>query len=209
MTASRWRKADKSVVLAHCPDHEKKEIFYARIYTIGQGYKYSTTNDHIINLKHPPNSASGPLQYKKVAIRQFAQELAGFFNFNSSIQFAAVPVPPSKTRGHALYDDRLEQVVKQVEQLCQNVVAFPVLEGIVDMDPYHSGAGRSAQGCFDAMQIVADQRKLYGQSTGRLIAVVDDVLTSGAHYEAARWHLQREFPGDQGIGVFWAKAESL
>jgi len=209
MSASRWRKADESVALAHCPDHEKKDIFYARIYTIGQGYMYSTTNNDIINLKHTPDSGSGPLRYKKRAIRKCAQELAGFFGLNLSTQFAAVPIPPSKTRAHPLYDDRLEQVVNKVAQICANVIAYPVLEGIMDLEPYHSGAERSAQGCFDAMQVVDTQRRLYAQSTGRTIAVVDDVLTSGAHYEGARWHLQREFPQDRIIGVFWTKAEPL
>ena len=38
------------------------------------------------------------------------------------------------------------------------------------------------------------------------IAVVDDVITSGAHFRAAKDLLAERFPEAQIIGIFWARA---
>lgn len=207
MPAQRWRKADESFTLKHCLNHEGKSIFYARTYTIGQGYSYSVTNNLIINIKHAPNSGSKQTHHKKSAIRKFAQELASFFNFYHSVPFAIIPIPPSKTRKHPLFDDRLEQVANEVAYLCSNVIASPILEGITDMATYHSGAERSAQKCYASMRVISDSQ--YEELPHRILAIMDDVLTSGAHYEAARQHLLSQFPSAQIIGMFWAKSVTV
>ena len=43
---------------------------------------------------------------------------------------------------------------------------------------------------------------------GSLIVLLDDVLTSGAHFTAARRRILEIFPNVTVIGIFWAKAVS-
>jgi len=43
---------------------------------------------------------------------------------------------------------------------------------------------------------------------GSLIVLLDDVLTSGAHFTAARRRILEVFPDATVIGIFWAKAIS-
>jgi len=187
---------------------ESKDILFARIYTIGQGYDHSDTNQLIINLKHSPTSRPALLRHKQKAIAKFAEELAQLFRHNRATPLALMPMPPSKARSDADFDNRLDQVADRVTKQCANVVVFPLLERARSVSSHHAGAPRSARACFDSIRIVKSVRDRLENSTKRVIAVLDDVLTSGAHYEAARQHLQREFPNDRIIGVFWAKAES-
>ncbi|MBI5510435.1 MAG: hypothetical protein HY903_16890 [Deltaproteobacteria bacterium] len=205
----RWRKADESIKLVHCPDHVSKNIFYARTYTVRQGFSYSDTNQLVINLKHAPTSGPGPLGYKRQAIQRFAEEASAFFTHNVGFQFLVVPMPPSRPKGHAEHDDRLERVAAGIASSCANVVVSAVLETRVDSGSYHDGGMRSAEGCYRSLAVVEIERQRWGRSTGRCICILDDILTSGAHFEAGRRHMKEQFPDDQVIGVFWAKAEEI
>jgi predicted amidophosphoribosyltransferase len=44
------------------------------------------------------------------------------------------------------------------------------------------------------------------RSEATSIIVVDDVLTSGAHFKAAKRMIQEKIPGAFVIGLFWARA---
>lgn len=57
------------------------------------------------------------------------------------------------------------------------------------------------------MNPVAAERTRWSASTDQCIVILDDVITSGAHFEAARRHLTAQFLNDNVIGLFWAKAE--
>jgi len=42
---------------------------------------------------------------------------------------------------------------------------------------------------------------------GCIIALIDDVLTSGSHFTAASRRLIERFPEAEIIGIFWARAD--
>lgn len=209
MSDGRWRKVDESDTLLHCLEHESKNLFYARIYTPREGFAYSNTNNHILNLKHSPQSASRPLHNKAGAIERFATEAASFFKHYREHEFLLVPVPPSFSRDNPRFDDRLEQVADRTSRMCGNVEWALLLVRSVDVGSHHDGAKRSAKRQLDTMIVDASVRSKYGESTGRILVVLDDVLVGGASFEAARILLAKEFPGDVIIGVFWAKASTL
>jgi hypothetical protein len=206
----RWRKTDESVELFHCPEHTDLGLYYARTYTIGQGYRYSSTNQLVLNLKISPNQPADRLVYKNRAIVQCAREVAEFFtqSVNPDLPIILVPMPPSKTRSHPEYDDRMEQVAQQVDQRCSNVMWAPLLETIVDGESYHSRSdSREPDDLYRLMEINHERVESYDADTH--VVLLDDVLTSGSHFSAARRHLLNYFDDANIHGLFWAKAERV
>lgn len=205
----RWRRTDESDWLAHCSKHEYLRLFYGRIYTARQDYRYSETNDLIWNLKIGPNEQHR-LRYKQCAIAQFAQEVIDLFRWSvpPQISLVLVPIPPSKTQGHSKYDDRIKVVANKVMESCQNVRSLPILSTTQDRPASHLNMGsRDANEIYNSITVDKNLISCYQQ--GDILVVLDDVLTSGASFSAARRHLQETFPDATIDGLFWAKAQQL
>jgi len=205
----RWRKTDESIFLAHCPNHAEQFLFYARIYTIGQGYTFSETNNLILNLKKSPQAPPTQLYYKRQAICRFAQEVISLFQAQLSLArlITLVPMPPSKERSHPAYDDRMEQVAEAIAAEFDNMEWLPLLQATGSRASSHlRSSRRNPDEIYQLMQI--DQAEADRYRTGSMIALIDDILTSGAQFATARRRLAEVFPAADVIGIFWAKAVS-
>jgi predicted amidophosphoribosyltransferase len=205
----RWREADESIVLAHCPDELKPDLLYARIYTVGRDFRFSETNNQIFNLKMSPNVSPQRLRYKQRACRQMAGEVIALLQEHLPLEqlLTLVPMPPSKARSHPEYDDRLEQVAQMIAARFDNVDWLPLLYTTESIESYHLRAGSRDPGqLYELMQVDVAQGRHF--QAGSTIALLDDVLTSGAHFTAARRRLLEAFPEAEVIGIFWAKAVS-
>jgi hypothetical protein len=91
--------------------------FFLHEFTARKGYNYSPGNQFIFNFKKSPAQKHEPhFAYKLRAIQEaisiyrsiFAQ-VSGLYN-----DCTFTPIPPSKVKGHAEYDDRMWQVVEGV-----------------------------------------------------------------------------------------------
>ena len=204
---ARWRRTDDSVWLYNCPEHKDLNLIYGRIYTVGEGYQFSDTNQQISNLKIKP-SETQRLRWKRAAIKKFADELTALLKANipEDRSMALIPIPPSKTSRHPDYDDRLLQVVKTVAANLSTVRCWPVLECTVDRESLHSGgAHRTVQEVYKSIGI--NEAIFSNRNENEILCLLDDVLTSGASFSAARNKLLERFPGKKVSGIFWAKAE--
>ena len=204
---ARWRRTDDSVWLYNCPEHKDLNLIYGRIYTVGEGYQFSDTNQQISNLKVKP-SETQRLRWKRVAIRKFADELTALLKANipEGRSMALIPMPPSKTSSHPDYDDRLLKVAKAVATDLSTVRCWPVLECITDRESLHSGsAQRTIQEVYRSIGI--NEAVFSTRNENEILCLLDDVLTSGASFSAARNKLLERFPGKKVSGIFWAKAE--
>jgi len=202
---SRWRKTDESVRLVHCPDHCGQFLYYARTYTVGMGYEHSQTNQLILNLKKSVGASPSELSYKRQAIQKITREVVGLLN-QCSEPLTLIPIPPSKARSHPEYDGRLEQVAGGVAAALPDIAWLPLLCAKDSIESSHSGSGRSADMLYDWLQVDRSVGDRYQGDT--IIALLDDVLTSGAHFTAARRRILTAFPDARVIGIFWAKAVS-
>jgi predicted amidophosphoribosyltransferase len=204
---ARWRRTDDSVWLRNCPEHKEFNLIYGRIYTVGEGYQFSDTNQQISNLKIKP-SETQRLRWKRIAINKFADELTALLKANipSDRSLALIPIPPSKTSSHPEYDDRLLQVARAVAAKLASVRCWPVLECVIDRESFHTGiAQRTVQ---DVYRSIAINESVYSsRNNDEIFCLMDDVLTSGASFSAARNKLLERFPNKKISGVFWAKAE--
>jgi hypothetical protein len=201
--APRFQRIDETNRGDHWHVAADDECYFVFEYTSGQGYQFSATNQLISNLKKKPSQAQRPgYHYKRGAIWDCSRWLAGAINAAWLNGATLVPVPPSKAVGHADYDDRMVQICRGIPA----AFAIDVRELVTQRESidaaHESGANRPT---------VADLIALYQTDetltapTPQHIAVVDDVLTAGAHWRAMHHVLSERFPGVPIIGMFIAR----
>ncbi len=181
------------------------DCYYLGEYTVRQGYQFSATNSLVINLKKGTEYRSTPAwKYKLQAIQACARAFLGGVRSDWLKTVTLVPIPPSKAKAHREFDDRLLQVLKAMQEFAP--VSCDVRELITQLrsyDPSHSSGDRIRP---------ADLRRIYRltpdliDSPPQQVALVDDVLTTGAHFRAAKDLLQEQWPGIPVTGLFVARA---
>ena len=112
-----------------------------------------------------------------------------------------VPIPPSRTRDHPLHDDRLTQMLRAIRPEPALDVRELIVQAI-DTPAAHSVTFRPGPQ-FIAAHYHLDE-DLASPRPGA-IAIVDDLLTTGAHFRAAKSVLTARFPGVPVLGLFIAR----
>ena len=172
-------------------------------YTARRGFAYSATNSLILDFKKPVARAGRPeWRYKEAAIAGAAAVLRGRCIRASLDRLVFVPVPPSKARDAAAYDDRLVRMLRMVRPQ----QPLDVRELIVAGAQHGGGAspGGTAAAAGAAGAAVPHRRGAGGAGPG-VVAVVDDLLTTGAHFRAAATVLKAAFPDIDVVGLFLAR----
>lgn len=106
---------------------------------------------------------------------------------------ALIPIPPSKTSEHPEYDDRLLQVARAVAAKLAAVRCWPLLECVVDRESLHTGSSqRTMQEVYSSIGV--DESVFASRNEDEIFCLLDDVLTSGASFSAARNKLRESFP---------------
>lgn len=188
----------------HCYLTAADSCLFLREYIPHVGYSGGETNSLISNFKKGMDRKGRPgWHYKNTAIRQIAEELANALNPDWLKTATLVPIPPSKTKQHPFYDDRMTQVLRLLPQIrgVQGDVREIILQ-VTDMEAAHTA---------DSRPTPADIQINYSLDAGatdptpEMIGIFDDVLTTGAHFRAASDLLSATFPGAPIIGVFIAR----
>jgi hypothetical protein len=187
------------------PDHYRldgtDECYFVGEYTARAGYSYSATNDLIHNLKKGMERRDRPeWRYKTWAIATASLQLRDSLNPDYLRVAPFIPVPPCRAKDDPLYDDRMVQVL---QQFGNNV---DVRELIVQSESYDAshGVAASRPGPDELYQRYQIDQTLI-EPVPRSIAIVDDVLTTGAHFKATQRILNEIFPGVPLIGLFLAR----
>ncbi|MGB7283322.1 MAG: hypothetical protein WBE13_13750 [Candidatus Acidiferrum sp.] len=188
----------------HLPDHyyldREDECYFIGEYTAGRGYTHSNTNQFIYNLKKSVERR-GTLEYryKEEAIRRGAFELRRSLNPEFVQRGTFVPVPPSCTADDPLFDDRITQMIRLIDS---HVDAREIVRQIVSTPGAHAVQDRPGPGQLYNNYEIDESLE---EPTPSGIAVVDDVLTTGAHFKAMKRVLDEIFPGVQVVGLFLAR----
>jgi hypothetical protein len=186
------------------PDHwyldGADECYYIGEYTAGRGFSHSSTNQLILNLKKSLDRRGLPeWPYKEAAIRQAAAALRDSLNPEFLASATFVPVPPSRVNGDPLYDDRVTQVIRL---LGGHIDARELVVQTESMHDAHTAVDRPGPGnLYDNYRI---EGSLIEPNPSQ-IAVVDDVLTTGAHFKAMKKILQETYPNVRVVGLFLAR----
>jgi hypothetical protein len=178
------------------------QCYFLREYTAGRGYAGSETNHLILNLKKPPDRRGKPeWRYKERAIEQIAREFRDSVNLSALRRVTLVPMPPSKAKDDPLYDDRMLQVLRAVDVEGQLDIR-ELLLGAASMPAAHLAAQRPTIAQLVANLIVDAS---LAEPAPSMIALVDDVLTTGAHFVAAKAVLAARFANLPIRGLFVAR----
>lgn len=195
----RWVQVDEA--LQHPPSHispTEDLCYFAREYVSGGGYKASPTNQLISNFKKPvAKRGTREWYYKEQAITQFAQELGSVFPQHCVLGF----IPCSKRKDDPEYDDRFELTLQQLKSQRGDLTIVEPLAMRESMEPFHvSGQHRDPEYIYDRLEWKGLREGLDH------VILIDDVITSGAHFKACKRLIREHCPEIEVAGVFWARA---
>lgn len=207
MSGRRWQQIDpllkKSLLLG-----EDDLCFYYLVRTSG-GFSASLANSRIENFKKDParfRDRPDVWRYKTGAVSEFANDLRGFLVDMlppGHRTVALVPMPTSKPRSHEHYDSRLVDMCRQaIDGYAGDAVLEDVLDVAEAIPAAHEGGSRDVCTLMSRMTV--------GQLSCRpsVVFLVDDVITTGAHYLACKQMIQRVCVGVPIVGVFLAVHKS-
>lgn len=196
----RLTKIDELTLPDHYRLDDTDECYFIGEYTARAGYSYSATNDLIHNLKKPMDRIGRPeWRYKAWAIEQAAKQLREALPPETLRAATFVPVPPSNMRTDPLYDDRVVQILHKLGD------RVDVREAVTQTANYVPSHGMEVRlGPEDLYQLYEVDEALSEQVPTSLV-VLDDVLTTGAHFKAMKRILNEALPDVPLIGVFVAR----
>jgi hypothetical protein len=198
--AKRVLKVDALALPDHYYLDEHDTCYYAGEYTAGEGHAYSETNQLILNFKKSPDRrGTSQWHYKEQAIQQAARIFRAAIKASAEVTF--VPIPPSKIKGDPLYDDRM---LRLLQATCENRYT-DIRELLIQhqsTEPAHRSTQRLSPDELAALYSIDENLTAPAPAT---IFIVDDVLTTGSHFKAAKNLLASRFPDARIIGLFIAR----
>ena len=195
----RWLQVDEA--LEHPPyyiDPAEDLCYFAREYVSGGGWQASPTNQLISNFKKSPDKrGTREWAYKEEAVSQFARELSEVLPQRCCAGF----IPCSKRKDDPHYDDRLDLTLAQLKVLRADLTTVEPLGMRESMEAYHvSGQRRHPNQIYEKLEWKGLPEDLDH------VILIDDVLTSGAHFKACKRLIKEHHPNLEVVGVFWARA---
>ncbi len=181
---------------------EADECYFLGEYTARAGYSYSSTNHLIFNFKKAMDRRGLPeWRYKGRAINQAAGAFRDGLMPTAFRILTFVPIPPSRTRSDPLYDDRLMKMLRAI----QPDLALDIRELILQTQNTNAAHTPGPRPTPANLQRIYRIDESLSQTPPQIIAIVDDVITAGAHFRAVKTVLSVRFPGVQIIGLFIAR----
>lgn len=192
------------------PDHhyltEKDECYFLGEYTARAGYAFSEMNDLILNLKKSLDLRdTNQWRWKTRAIKtagEILREALTAADNNDWLQSATlVPIPPSRAKADPLYDDRLVKVLTVVAGNRK----LDIRELLLLRETMHAAHDRDRRPTPNELINALSINQAVVEPEPAAIGIFDDVITTGAHFVAAKALLADRFPNRQIVGIFLAR----
>lgn len=196
-------KIDPSNIRDHFYLKEGDACLFFYEYTARQGYAYSPGNQFVSNLKKSILLHGTPqYHYKEQDIVSAGAMLHQVLQRAPDLlpNATVCPIPPSKIATDPEYDDRISRIVTAA---CRNTPA-EARELIVQTESYESSHTQASGSRKKPEELEAIYR-LADPAPRQLVILVDDVLTTGAHFVAARNVILAQYPKTQVVGMFLAR----
>lgn len=192
---------DESIRQHHYYLEEDDKCYFYGEYTARKGFKFSDTNQLILNLKKTVDKhGTSEWRHKEKAIVQAATILGN--TIKSDIDITLVPVPPSKNKGDPLYDDR---IVRLLHAAVKNWGKKDIRELVLQRESLEASHCANTRPQPDELVLNYLIDKLYVSPFPKNIVIVDDVLTTGCHFKAMQKILLKQFPNVPIFGIFIAR----
>lgn len=184
------------------PDHHHLEAgdqcaFFGE-YTPGEGWKHSSTNNLILNLKNVPRTTRNTAQWphKLAAIRDAAAAIRANLDPQRAATTLLVPIPSSKTAVHPDYDPRMLHVA---ESAGAPFCCAELLRTVIDRAALHGAAERRDPEALATT--MACEAHLLAPGIERII-LIDDMITTGCSFRACRNIIADQWPSMPVFGLF-------
>ncbi|MEM9870261.1 MAG: hypothetical protein AAF822_03325 [Pseudomonadota bacterium] len=178
------------------------EVFFLLEWTKGQDFRKNRVSQIIENIKKKPaTSSAAELAYKEKDIGNCSKWLRSATNTNWIDQATFVPVPPSKIPSDPNYCDRMERICKGIQE---GVDVRNLVKQSKSVVPTHERPPGQRYSPEELLAMWSIDEKLCEPEPTR-IAIVDDMLTAGAHYRAMHTLLSQRFPKARIAGLFIAR----
>lgn len=190
------------------PDHSyltpDDDCYFLGEYTARKGFSFSATNNLISNLKKLPSCrGQNQWKYKLKAIKQAADAFCLAINQQALSVATLVPIPPSKSKTDPLYDDRMTRVIQEIQSdtpldIRELIIQRTTTESSHNLSDGNRPRPEDIQKLYDIDENLSDPEP-------SLIALFDDVITTGAHFKAAKFILSDRFKNAKIVGLFIAR----
>lgn len=174
--------------------------YYLLEYVSGGSYKQFPGVSCVCNFKMPVEAKHEyRWDYKQEAIHYFANQIILGINPPRD-DTILIPMPTSKPRRHPEFDSRLDDVVNIIYHTTGQQIGFN-FDVKQDALAYHnSGAPRNPAAIMDNIYFTPFQTR-----PPLNIVLIDDVVTTGAHFLACERILKQAEPSATVTGLFLAK----
>jgi len=171
-------------------------------YTARQRAAFSETNQLIMNLKKGNERRGMPdYHYKEAAINRVAQMITSTIgNIND---YTFVPIPPSKCRTDAAYDDRMTAILRAAQGMNPALDFRELIQQNQSTVASHASTGNRPTPDEIRANYSFDTSQLHGIRAS--IVIFDDVLTAGSHFKAMKQFLRQYLPDANILGLFVAR----
>ncbi|HAV1789919.1 TPA: hypothetical protein JG904_003988 [Enterobacter hormaechei subsp. xiangfangensis] len=171
-------------------------------YTARQRAAFSETNQLIMNLKKGNERRGMPdYHYKGAAINRVAQMITSTIgNIND---YTFVPIPPSKCRTDAAYDDRMTAILRAAQGMNPALDFRELVQQNLSMVASHASTVNRPTPDEIMANYSFDASQLHGIRGN--IVIFDDVLTAGSHFKAMKKFLRQYLPDTNILGLFVAR----
>lgn len=179
---------------------EDDVCFYFMEHTVG-GYAASPSNDKISNFKKPVSArGTGQWPHKQRAIRQFINDLGSITFKDDQDEMMVVPGVTSKPRSDSEWDNRIDKVAEGFADKFTHLSIGKIIDTRDTVVPSSHGGDRD--------KTVIKNNTIWDGNcpeSADTIIIIDDVLTTGAHFKAWQEIILENCPNvNKVIGVFWA-----
>lgn len=199
----KLQKIDALYLTQHHRLIEEDECFYMLSYTPHESFDLNEHNSIICNLKKTMDrKGRTEWKYKQQAIKQcakFLQEVDITKVFTENITI--VPIPPSKCKSDPKYDDRLIRVLQEAFHDDLDIRELITQQESTNAD--HLQENRRSPAEIKKNYVF---NKELAEGAKEIIIIFDDVLTTGAHFVAAKEFIKENMPHINSVkGLFIAR----
>jgi hypothetical protein len=176
-------------------------------YFAGKGYQGGGTNQLMFNFKTLPSIArTNPARrnYKEGAIAIIATGLREVLGRDQIERLTFVPVPPSKTLGHADYDDRLTRALTMGCAGFNSDIRLLLRRSSSTESDHRMGDRLAPDTLYSLLEL--DSAALAAKPPREAIVLFDDVVTTGKSFKCCERRLRDAIPASVPIiGLFVAR----
>ena len=180
----RLIKVDPSRLKARPYLQPSDDCYFLGEYASRESYRYSCTNRLILNFKKPLNrQGRNDWRYKEEAIDNAAQMFRRAIKTEALDRTTFVPIPSSKCKDDPHYDDRLLRMLKLIRRNPPLDIRELLRQSHSVEADHESDNRKSPEELRELWEV--DRLLTKDAPLGKCLAIVDDLLTTGAHFRAA------------------------